>query len=121
MAEQVFYDNGVISVTSARCILGGKTIPIRSLNSVSMLEQSPSRLFPILVVLAGIIVIFCGAWVWGLIIAFAGILWLYFQKKIYFVHIETSSGSSNAYESFDRAHVEEIVNALNDAIISQSK
>lgn len=121
MAEQVFYDNGVISVTSARCILGGKTIPVRSLNSVSMLEESPSRLFPILLVVAGIIVLCCGAWIWGIVIALVGGLWLYFQKKIYYVHIETSSGSSNAYESFDRAHVQEIVNALNDAIISQSK
>lgn len=121
MSEQVFFDNGVVSVTSARCILGGKTIPVRSLNAVTMLEENPSKTFPIILIIIGIILLCCKVWLWGAILAVAGAAWIYFLKKIYYVHIETSSGSSNAYSSTDRAHIEEIVNALNDAIISQSK
>ncbi|MDE5786761.1 MAG: hypothetical protein K2H98_09535 [Duncaniella sp.] len=120
MSEQVFFDNGQISVTSARCILEGKTIPVRSLNAVSMLVETPSRLWPILVIVVGLIVLFCGSWLWGLIVTALGAAWLYFQRNIYYVHIETSSGSSNAYSSTDRGLVEQIVNALNDAIISQA-
>lgn len=121
MTEQVFYDNGVVSVTNARCILGGKTIPVRSINAVSMLVESPSRLFPILLVIIGIVLICFKAWLFGIILAAAGGAWLYFQKNTYYVHIETAAGSSNAYSSKDSAHIQEIVDALNDAIISQSK
>lgn len=121
MNEQVFFDNGVVSVTSARCILGGKTIPVRSLNAVSMLEQTPSRALPILLVIVGIILLCCKVWVLGIILLVGGAAWFYFQKSTYFVHIETSSGSSNAYSSKDRAHIQEVVDALNDAIISQAK
>lgn len=121
MNEQVFFDNGDVSITSARCILSGKTVPVRSLNSVSMLVENPPRLFPILLIIAGIILLCCGIWIWGLILAAAGAAWLYFQKKIYYVHIETSSGSSNAYSSINRELVQEIVDALNNAIISQAK
>lgn len=121
MNEEVFFDNGVVSVTSARCILGGKTIPVRSLNAVSMLEESPSRFFPILLIIIGLICLGCGAAGFGIVLALLGGLWLYFQKSTYYVNIETSSGSSNAYSSTDRAHIEEVVCALNDAIVSQAR
>lgn len=121
MNEEVFFDNGVVSVTSARCILGGKTIPVRSLNSVSMLEESPSRTLPVILIIIGVICLCCKAVIFGIILAALGIVWLYFQKPTYYVHIETSSGSQNAYSSRDRAHVEEIVVALNDAIVSQAR
>ncbi|MDE7363580.1 MAG: hypothetical protein K2N27_01640 [Ruminococcus sp.] len=121
MSEQVFFDNGVVSVTSARCILRGQTIPVRSLNAVSMLQENPPKTFPIILVIIGVILLLCKVWLWGAIIAVAGAAWLYFMKKIYYVHIETSSGSSNAYGSTDKAHIQEIVDAINDAIISQAK
>lgn len=120
MNEQVFFDNGVVSVTSARCILGGKTIPIRSLNAVSMREITPSRTLPILLIIVGIILLCCKVWILGILLIAGGGAWFYYQKSTYYVHIETSSGSSNAYSSKDRAHIEEVVNALNDAIISQA-
>lgn len=121
MSEQVFFDNGVVSVTSARCILRGKTIPVRSLNSVTMMQENPPKTFPIILIIIGVILICCKVWLWGLILAAAGAAWLFFMKKIYYVHIETSSGSENAYGSTDRAHIEEVVNAINDAIVSQAK
>ena len=120
MNEQVFFDNGDISITSARCILGGKTVPVRSLNSVSMLVQKPSYLWPIILIIIGLIVLFNGSWLIGLILAALGAAWLYFARPTYFVPNETSSGSSDAFSSKDRGLVEEIVNAINDAIISQA-
>lgn len=121
MNEQVFYDNGVVSVTSARCLLGGKTVPIRSLNAVSMLVKSPNRIPPIILIVLGIVFLCIKVWLLGIIFVAGGAAWYYFQKNRYFVHIETASGSSDLYSSKDEAHIQEIVDALNNAIISQAK
>lgn len=121
MEEKVFFDDGLCSVTSARCILGGKTIPVRSLNSVSMLEETPSRTLPIILIVIGAICLFAGAITPGIILVALGILWLVMQKSTYHVQIETSSGSQNAYSGKDRAHIQEVVNALNDAIVHQAR
>lgn len=121
MEEKVFFDDGLCSVTNARCILGGKTIPVRSLNSVSMLVESPSRTLPIVLIIIGAICLFAGSVVAGIVLIGLGILWLVMQKNTYHVQIETSSGSQNAYSSKNRAHIEEVVNALNDAIVHQAR
>ena len=119
MAEQIFYDNGGVKVTSARFIVYGETKPLAGFTSVSMLSSSPSRLWPIILIILGIILLFCNYFVAGIIIGIIGGVWLFLQKPTYHVRVETASGASDALSSKNQKFISDIVNALNDAIVER--
>lgn len=53
----------------------------------------------------------------GVAIALAALIWLLNMKNNYAVRISTNAGESNSLTSADKAYVQQIVNAFNEAIV----
>ena len=110
MAEQTFYENGNIKVTSARIICGDKTFALAGVTSVRVVEVKPDRTSAIICMVAGL---FC-----LLIPTIIGIIYWFKQKSRYEVWIESASGGRNTFcQSKDSKVIADIVTAINDAIV----
>lgn len=116
MDEKIFFHQGSVKVTSARFINGGQTYAMSNVTSVKTFEQKPSRAGGIFVALVGIMALAAAPLVGALIVGLA-IYFLYQQKAMYHVMLSTSAGESSALSTDHREYVDEVVNALNQAIV----
>ncbi len=121
-SEKLFYENGAIRVTSSRLIIANVTYALANIASVSTSVKHPSRFWPIVFILGGVM--------WGMVdfmtsqvpyfalgAIVVGILILSGQKTEYGIRVSSSSGESTPLESKNRALIEGIVTAVNDAIV----
>jgi hypothetical protein len=113
MAEQVFYDQGGIKVTSNRLVFGQQTFQLAGITSVRAQEIPPNRKGPIIVMIVGL---FCTLGI-GTI---AGIIWMCMQKTTYAVMLVSAGGENPAYTSADKNQIFQIVSAVNDAMAARS-
>lgn len=113
MAEQVFYDQGGIKVTSNRLVFGPQTFQLTGITSVRAQEIPPNRKGPIILMIVGLL---CTAGI-GTI---AGIIWWFMQKTTYAVMLVSAAGETPAYTSLDKDQVFQIVNAINEAMAARA-
>ena len=122
--EKTYYSDGAITVTSTRAVLGTKTYAMANITSVSLAENQQGAgcgcallgvgllfafgLFSSDTVIVGII---------GLGMLAFGVVMM--KQKSYVVRIGSASGEANALENKDRAHIQKIVDAVNQAIIDR--
>lgn len=116
MDEKIFFHQGSVKVTSARFINGGQTYAMSNVTSVKTFAQKPSRAAGIFVVLVGAMALAASVLVGALIVGLA-VYFLYQQKTMYHIMLSTSAGESSALSTDHREYVEEIVDALNQAIV----
>lgn len=120
--ELVFYNSNGVKVTDSRFISGSKTYAMRNLSSVSVGVVNANRTGPGLLFAFGILLLlFDGTMVVGAIAAILGLIFLISAKDKYTVKISSNSGEVNGYESTDKGTVEDMVESVNDAIVSLSK
>lgn len=124
MEEKVFFENAHNKVTNARFITHGETYALAGLTSVKMTE-TPSK-FKALVILAGLFLILVGlanmsenSFGGFVILGIAAFLiWLSFKMKpTYSVVTINAGGTIQALSSKDFNLINDIVNAINDAIV----
>lgn len=116
--ETTFYKDLNVTVTQSRYVTQSKTYAMRNISSVHVFEIIKSRKFPIILIILGILLLFSGdTRIVGIIFAIAGALFLFLIKNEYAVRISTNSGEANSILSKDKAYIQKIVNALNEAII----
>ncbi len=119
--EHVFYQRDAIMVTGSRFVVGSKTYPIHGISSVDWAKTPPAKAPAMVVMFVGLLVMMIPAVVFGLIIMGAGICVGIFQKRIYRVVLTTAAGESAACEGSSRESIRQIVEALNEAIITQGR
>jgi hypothetical protein len=112
MAEQTFYDQAGIKVTSARLVFGQQTFQLSGITSVRPQEIPPNRNGPIILMIVGLL---CTAGL-GTI---AGIIWWFTQKTTYAVILVSAAGETSAYTSLDKNEVFQIANAVNEAMAAR--
>lgn len=118
VTEKIFYQDGGVRVTQSRYITNSKTYAMRNISSVHVFEIVKSRTFPVLLIIIGILMLLSDdVRISGLVILAIGVLVLLLLKNEFAVRISTNAGEVNSIISKDRAYIEHIVNALNDAII----
>lgn len=126
--ETTYYQDGNITVTNARAVLGSKTYAMANITSVSMGEIPANRTPGIVIALIGLAILACSASggsdgiagiIGGLVVAGFGAFLAYAVKTQYVVKIGSASGESNALTSNDREYIQKIVNAINEAIIKR--
>ena len=123
--ESVFFQSGDITVTNARFIVGAQTFAMRGITSVQGVETSASYTSTVIVALLGVIIAFVGfgnstigLGILGILLIAAGI-WLGIrQRPTFAVVLRTAGGEVTAYQSKNRDHISQIIQALNNAIIS---
>ena len=122
--ETTFFKSGDIAVTNARFVVGGQTFAMRGITSVQGIERSPSYFAPVIIALIGLVMAFSlfageiGLGIFGLLIL-AGGIWIFTRLKPTFaVVLRTAGGEVTAYQSKNSDHIAEIIDALNQEIIS---
>jgi Family of unknown function (DUF6232) len=125
--ETPFFTDSFVTVTSARAIFRGTTYALANITSVhcSTVKKSGSPLLlGILCLVTGLFLIIAnsgsGTGTCGGVILLVGVVAtiVYFvSKDQHWVRIGTAGGEVNAFGSTNAAHVNEIVAALNNAII----
>ncbi len=118
MDERTFFEYEDVKVTNSRFISGGQTYVMSNVTSVKPLEQKPSRLGGILLLLLGVGVLATN-FIFGLCIAAAAAYYLYQQKTVFHILLSTSAGETKALVTYQRDYLNKVIGALNDAIVSR--
>jgi len=116
--ELTFYQDVNVTVTQSRFVTNSKTYAMRNISSVHIFEIIKSKTLPVVMIIFGSMMLFSDASrVFGFILLAIGILILVSTKNEFSVRISTNSGEINSIVSKDRSYIQNIVNALNDAIV----
>jgi hypothetical protein len=116
--EVTFYQDINVTVTQSRYVTNSKTYAMRNISSVHIFEIIKSKTLPIvMIIFGGLMLLSEASRVLGFILLAIGILILALIKNEFTVRISTNAGEVNSIVSKDRSYVQNIVNALNDAIV----
>jgi hypothetical protein len=117
--EKVFHNDANVIVTQSRFIASGRTYTMRNISSVTVSTVEKDKKLQIALLVVGCLMALTGGGVQiaGFVIALGALIWLLTMKNNYAVRISTNAGESNSLTSADKAYVQKIVNAVNEAII----
>jgi len=125
MAEETILEQGKVTVTTSRLLIGAKTYAMSNITSVTFGKIPAVRWPTVIVVVAGVCVllfgialdsILVGLVVGGAIIALG--VWLFtLAKPRYTVRLGSASGETDALSAKNEEWIRKIVNAVNEAII----
>jgi len=113
--EKVFFEERGVKVTNARFVIGGETHSMSGVTSVRSQANKINRkpLF-ILAAIGAVAAIF--HWI-GFVLIAGAVAWWFLQKQTYSVILSSASGNQDALTSPDLPFIQNVVNALNDAIV----
>jgi hypothetical protein len=116
--EVTFYQDINVTVTQSRYVTNSKTYAMRNISSVHIFEIIKSKTLPIvMIIFGGLMLLSEASRVLGFILLAIGILILALIKNEFTIRISTNAGEVNSIVSKDRSYVQNIVHALNDAIV----
>jgi hypothetical protein len=116
--EKVFFQDSLVTVTQSRFMASGKTYAMRNISSVSNFQIKKSKAGAIAFIIFGALMLFSeDSRGFGIGLAILGAIWLYFIKDSFSVKINSNSGEANGFISKDRAYVQQIVDAVNEAMV----
>jgi hypothetical protein len=125
----VLFDQSGVFVSNSRYITGGQTYAMAGVTSVKMSAEQPSRKGPVIAMILGGLFILGGmdslihgnpvVLLFGVLLFALG-LWV-FKKRvpIYSVFLRSASGEQRVNQSTVREFIEQIVAALNQAIVTR--
>lgn len=116
MPEKTFFDYDGVRVTNTRFIVDGQTYAMSNITSVTAEVQTPNRIIPALLIVAGVGIALTGYYA-ALLLSIAGIMWLKFQKTVYHVTLHTAGIETSALQTYQKEYLQRVVRALNDAIV----
>jgi hypothetical protein len=122
--ETTILSEGGVTISTARAVFPTKTYAMSQISSVSMAKVQNTNKFlaglGILLVIVGLGTLLGQHNILGLIIAvLGGVAFYYSMRTRYAVVITSSAGEGHALVSSDRAQIERVVNAINEAIIQR--
>jgi hypothetical protein len=116
--ETAFYQDAEILVTQSRYVTNSKTYAMRNISSVHVFEIVKSKTAPVILAVLGFFLLFANDFrILGFLLLAGGVAALFLIKNEYAVRISTNSGEANSLVSKDKGYIQNIVNALNEAII----
>lgn len=130
ISEVPIYEKADVKITNLRAVFGAKTYAIANITSVEgqTIESNGCLLASVILMgifftLVGIPFILdkqsFGMFIFGVFMFALAYLIKKSQRPSYAVNLTTASGEIKAYTSFNQQSIQEIVNALNDAIIQK--
>lgn len=116
--EKVFYQSPDVTVTQSRFLAGGKTYAMRNISSVEVGRIKARKRGAKFFIIIGILFLIAESTrFWGGILVMLGLVWFLLLKDKYSVRINSNSGEVDGYISKDKELIQNIVNAVNNAII----
>jgi len=120
MEEKMFFEVGNVSVSNSRFIVNGQTYAMSNVTSVKNEMEKANKAVGVIIALVGLFVLFgVPSILWGLGIIMLGVWTFRAVKNKYSVILSTSSGENKALTSEDESHIDDIVSALNESIVSR--
>ena len=123
--EHVYFQSPEATITDARAVILGKTYALRNVTSVLMVKREPSNTFAGFLIIIGLVIagfsftgdepmicMFAGT---GIILL--GALITKLTKPRYIVRLGSASGESDALILASEETVQQIVDAINEAIV----
>jgi Family of unknown function (DUF6232) len=120
MDEQTFFDNNGVKVTNARFIVDANTYAVRNITSTAAWTKPRSWVWAVLCAVIGLSSLANSAPMAIIFFTLAGALF-YLGRPVHFVRLNTSGGEVKAVKSYDLEYTNQVVRALNDAMVSQHK
>ena len=121
MAEQIFFENKEVKITSARAIFNNQTHTLSGITSVSgvKMNTAAAKIVYVLCLLLVISMFGTGDWAYLYIpLIIAALVWITNKFLVkYVIVFSSSSGKVNAFHSRNKQFIAEIVKAINDAIV----
>ena len=111
--EIVFYSDENVKVTNTRICIGDKTYLIANINTIETIAKMPHTTSNIFLFI-GLITMILGI---GAVIFVMGLIFRWRERKKYEIRMESSSGSISLISSEDKAYIDKIQQAINEAII----
>ena len=117
--ETVFLNEKNIHVTNARLVLPAQTYAMSGITSVETGFDKPSKLYPIILIVIGVLALIAGmnGFLFGVIFIAIGAAWIYKLKDTFHMFLHTASGKTQALSSYDESWIKQVVKAVNEAII----
>lgn len=124
MEENKFFENGNVLVTGSRFVVDAQTYAMSNVTSVKTGIKPASKAVGVILILIGVICLAGGqgestSLMWGAGLCLVGVLLYRSAKPTYSVVLNTAAGENQALISEDRNYIDEVVSALNNAIISR--
>jgi len=121
MDENIFFNNGNVSVSNSRFIVSGQTYAMSNVTSVKSGIKEPERGGSVALVVIGLLCLLGSGWVFfvGLLLIGFGIMAWHGGKAQYSVILNTSAGENQALVSEDKLYIKDVIAALNEAIVSR--
>ncbi|MEG3128141.1 DUF6232 family protein [Pantoea cypripedii] len=121
MEEVEFFNDGKVSVTSARFRVGASTYAMQGVTSVKRGQKDANKFPAILMVIIGIITLLgaehLSAKAIGGVLIVLGVVIFKKLKPEFSVYLNSSSGESQALQSKDKEYIDKVINALNESIV----
>ncbi|EOW9276587.1 DUF6232 family protein, partial [Vibrio cholerae] len=117
MEEKIFFESNDVKVTNSRFITGNQTYAMSNVTSVKPHKQSPNRMPWIFALFMGVFFILIKSYLIGFGLIGLAIFVLYNQKPLYTVILKTSSGENRALHTNEQEYLNQVINALNEAIV----
>lgn len=124
--EKEYYRSGNVLITNTRAELGGRTFAMANVTAVSMATTGSSTFGPAVLLAAAVLVGSMGLsrggaqqLVVGAVMAALAIWWIRSLKPTYSVNLGSASGESKALQSQNKAEIEQVVAAIQQAIIER--
>ena len=117
--EKTFFQHGRVTITSSRFTIDSQTFAMSDITSVKASIVEPRRLGPIVLIVLGVIALAFQMFITAFFFGGIGALWFYSQKIIYHIMLTTADGETSAFKSERRQYVQQVVQALNDAIVAR--
>ena len=115
-SETVIFDDIGVRVTNARFIVPSQTFAIAGITSVSFKQIPASTTGGVACLLLGLVCLLVNLFIGAFLIVAA--IWLFNREKTkYAVVLRTSGGEVTGYEHTSKDLVQQIIDALNKAII----
>ena len=121
MEETEFYKDGNVSITNARFMVDSTTYAMNGVTSVKRGQTNPSKVWPVIMAIIGVGVVFAAAALMAkaicVVIVLLAIAWFKAIKPDYILFLNSSSGESQPLSITEKHYIHVEINSLNNAII----
>ncbi|WP_136679931.1 DUF6232 family protein [Neptunomonas sp. XY-337] len=117
MEEKVFFEYEDVKITNSRFLTDSQTFAMSNVTSVKPHRKSPNRTPGVIGIMIGLSLFFAQSFIIGLIVIGLSIYFMTKQKPLYTVILKTSSGENRALSTYQKEYLNQVIDALNEAII----
>jgi hypothetical protein len=121
MEEKIFFNEDNVTVSNSRFIVSGQTYAMSNVTSVKSGKIEPDHGSSGILGVIGLACLFGSGWVFfaGLLLIALAIFIFLNNKPTYSVILNTASGENQALTSTDKQYISEVINSLNESIVSR--